>query len=229
MKNRRNFYRLLKVQPDAPIEIIRASYRTLMKELKLHPDLGGCGEIAAILNEAYEVLSDPARRALYDRQLAIRFSRQAPAPPIKSRTSQPAFSCAFCAKKLVKKPSAGERCPNCESPLLSQEMADLEEASRRSVARMKHEELVIYWTKWPQKGSEGRLIDLSPKGTRFVCGEALRPGSLIKISSSSFDAVAAIRNIHRETDSGRQLYSIGASFVAVRFGDRKGTFLSTRA
>ena len=28
MRNRRNYYRLLQVQPDAPLEIIRASYRT---------------------------------------------------------------------------------------------------------------------------------------------------------------------------------------------------------
>lgn len=34
MMNRRNYYRILQVQPDAPPEIIRASYRTLMKELK---------------------------------------------------------------------------------------------------------------------------------------------------------------------------------------------------
>jgi predicted transcriptional regulator len=34
MKNRRNYYRILQVQPDAPVEIIRASYRTMMRELK---------------------------------------------------------------------------------------------------------------------------------------------------------------------------------------------------
>jgi hypothetical protein len=185
--------------------------------------------MAVMLNEAYEVLRDPARRALYDRQLAIQINRQNPTPPIKSRTSQPSSSCAFCAQKLVQKPAPGESCPNCESPLLSQEMADLEEASRRSVARMRRDERVIYWTEWPQKPREGRLIDLSPKGTRFVCGEPLRQGSLIKISAGSFEAIAAIRNIQREPDPGQELYSIGASFVAVKFGDRKGNFISTIA
>ncbi len=229
MKNRRNFYRLLKVQPDAPIEIIRASYRTLMKELKQHPDLGGSAEMAVILNEAYEVLGDPARRALYDRQLEIQFNQRSLTPPIKSRTSQPSSSCAFCAQKLVQKPAPGESCPNCESPLLSQEMADLEEASRRSVARMRRDERVIYWTEWPQKPRKGRLIDLSPEGTRFVCGEPIRQGSMVKISAGSFEAIAVIRNIQREPDPGQELYSIGASFVAIKFGDRKGNFLSTSA
>jgi curved DNA-binding protein CbpA len=41
MTNRRNHYRTLFVQPDASIEVIRANYRTLMRKLKLHPDLGG--------------------------------------------------------------------------------------------------------------------------------------------------------------------------------------------
>ena len=41
VNNRRNHYRMLFVQPDAPFEVIRANYRTLMGKLKLHPDLGG--------------------------------------------------------------------------------------------------------------------------------------------------------------------------------------------
>ena len=41
MQNRRNYYRLLQVQPDAAPEVIKASYRTLMQKLRLHPDLGG--------------------------------------------------------------------------------------------------------------------------------------------------------------------------------------------
>ena len=72
MKNRRNYYRILKVQPDAPVEIIRASYRTLMRELKLHPDLGGSTYDASLLNEAYETLSNSARRAAYDEQAHVR-------------------------------------------------------------------------------------------------------------------------------------------------------------
>lgn len=68
MKNRRNYYRILHVQPDAPPAIVRASYRTLMQKLKLHPDLGGDELSARWLNEAYAVISDPARRASYDQE-----------------------------------------------------------------------------------------------------------------------------------------------------------------
>lgn len=67
--NRRNYYRVLQVQPDAPLAVIRASYRALMSNLRQHPDLGGDHEAAVLLNEAYAVLSDPSRRRLYDHAL----------------------------------------------------------------------------------------------------------------------------------------------------------------
>ena len=64
--NRRNYYRILHVQPEAPVEVIRASYRALMGTLRQHPDLGGEHSVAVLLNEAFQVLSDPAQRAAYD-------------------------------------------------------------------------------------------------------------------------------------------------------------------
>ena len=66
--NHRNYYRLLHVQPDAPLEVIKASYRALMRSLKHHPDLGGDQWDAALINEAYEVLSVPEKRKTYDRE-----------------------------------------------------------------------------------------------------------------------------------------------------------------
>ena len=65
MRNRRNFYRVLQVQPDAPYEIVKASYRTLMQKLKAHPDLGGDEWNAAVINEAYAVIGNPQKRAKY--------------------------------------------------------------------------------------------------------------------------------------------------------------------
>lgn len=69
MKQRRNYYQILYVQPDAPQEIIRTSYHTLMRELKKHPDLGGDNGRAAVINEAYETLCDGVNRAKYDDKL----------------------------------------------------------------------------------------------------------------------------------------------------------------
>jgi curved DNA-binding protein CbpA len=94
MTNRRNLYRILHVGPDAPTAVIQASYRTLMKRLKMHPDLGGDHAQAALINEAYATLSDPAKRAAYDRALATTKQRRGATsatphePP--SRPSKPA-------------------------------------------------------------------------------------------------------------------------------------------
>jgi DnaJ-class molecular chaperone len=69
VKNKRNYYRILFVQPDAPIEVIRASYRTLMQKLRQHPDLGGEHWNASVINEAHNVLTDAKKRRVYDRVL----------------------------------------------------------------------------------------------------------------------------------------------------------------
>ena len=66
VKNRWNYYRILQVQPDAALDVIKASYRTLMQKLKFHPDLGGDNWNATVINEAYRVLSNSERRAEYD-------------------------------------------------------------------------------------------------------------------------------------------------------------------
>ena len=43
-----DYYAVLHVSHDAPTEIIRASYQTLMQKLKRHPDLGGEASLAAV-------------------------------------------------------------------------------------------------------------------------------------------------------------------------------------
>lgn len=70
MDNKRNLYRILHVQPDAPLEIIRSSFRTLMQTMKEHPDLGGDPLRARVIIHAYEVLSHPDKRKAYNDKLA---------------------------------------------------------------------------------------------------------------------------------------------------------------
>jgi hypothetical protein len=65
-----DYYAILHVDPGAPTEVIRASYRTLMQRLRAHPDLGGDHEAAARLNAAYATLKNPRSRAAYDAQRA---------------------------------------------------------------------------------------------------------------------------------------------------------------
>ena len=71
--NRRNFYRILQVQPDASLEVIKNNYRTLLHKLRLHPDLGGENLTASYINLAYATLRNSTKRAAYDRQLLNRY------------------------------------------------------------------------------------------------------------------------------------------------------------
>lgn len=49
-------YRVLGIEPGASVDEVRAAYRRLIR--RVHPDLGGSGALAALLNAAKEVL-DP--------------------------------------------------------------------------------------------------------------------------------------------------------------------------
>lgn len=46
--------------------MIKKAYRTLMGEMRGHPDLGGDEERAKLINEAHTVLADPDLRRAYD-------------------------------------------------------------------------------------------------------------------------------------------------------------------
>ena len=62
---------------------------------------------------------------------------------------------------------------------------------------------------------------------RFTCGEMIKPGTVVKISAPAFEAIATVKNVRREPIAEQAVHSIGASFLAIIFGDRKGNFLST--
>jgi curved DNA-binding protein CbpA len=70
-------YDTLKVARDAPAEVVRAAYRAL--SLKYHPDRHAADSEAtammALLNSAYDVLSDPEKRRDYDEWVKFQESR----------------------------------------------------------------------------------------------------------------------------------------------------------
>lgn len=63
----KDYYATLGLTPDADAAAVRAAYRRLAR--RHHPDLNRASDASAQmseLNEAYEALSDPARRRVYD-------------------------------------------------------------------------------------------------------------------------------------------------------------------
>jgi hypothetical protein len=63
-----DYYYILGARPEASRAEIKAAYR--QAALANHPDRGGDAAVMKRINAAYEVLSDPVRRAAYDRDLA---------------------------------------------------------------------------------------------------------------------------------------------------------------
>lgn len=65
----KNYYKILQLDPCAEPEVVTAAYKRLA--LKYHPDTNPSVNAhlrMQELNEAYAVLSDPERRARFDRE-----------------------------------------------------------------------------------------------------------------------------------------------------------------
>lgn len=63
-RNKKSHYEVLGVDKGAKPEEVKKAYRR--KAERAHPDKGGSDEEMAEVNQAYEVLSNPERRQLYD-------------------------------------------------------------------------------------------------------------------------------------------------------------------
>lgn len=68
MAEKRDYYEVLGVQKGASEEEIKKAYRSMARKYHpdLHPDDKDCAEKFKEVNEAYEVLSDPDKKAKYD-------------------------------------------------------------------------------------------------------------------------------------------------------------------
>jgi hypothetical protein len=227
MENRRNLYRILHVQPDAPDEIIRSSYRTLMTKLRRHPDLGGDHYTATLINEAYAVLSDPGKRAAYDEAWRSATSQpEAPAPTAPA----PDTACPFCgaAHGFAGRIHATATCTTCNSPL-APAIRERLDAGQRAISRLPRRNSLTYFTGWPGQGPyPGETRDLSLHGLGFVAHSALPVTKVIRVDC---EALVALARVVACTDNDQRdwRWLIRAEYLTVRFRRSRGGFLATRA
>ena len=245
MKNKRNYYRLLHVQPDAPQEVIKSSYRTIMHRLKQHPDVGGDHGKAALINEAYAVISDSRKRAEYDSTLlqtsassTIEAQRRKVATPRKSSrsfaakqhtTGQP--TCVFCgtAHQYGRNPQEDASCSVCASPLKHIEKLRLEESCRRMVHRVTKQIQIAFYTAWPQpKGYTGIVKDMSPRGMQFLTHNPPKTGQHIKVECETCTAVAHVKNCVKNSSMRKTGWVVGVEFVTIFFSETRGSFVSLK-
>jgi DnaJ-class molecular chaperone len=96
MAESKDYYRILAVKREATTSQIKAAFRK--KAMRYHPDhnpgkeAGANRKLCSII-ESYETLSDPARRKIYDRKLAL-----AETPPMRT---EPQSRRPASAKKVM--------------------------------------------------------------------------------------------------------------------------------
>lgn len=243
MKNRRNHYRILHVQPDAPAAIIQSSYRTLMQKLKAHPDLGGDDWDAALINEAFAVVMDPVKRARYDTELRFQARQRGADPEMETGEQQPPptktpqyetgpqKTCPFCHIRQQPLAPYGPEdvCPGCRSPLQPALRVELEGSCKRAVSRIAKEGAVRIFTRWPQADPyPGVIVDLSPNGSRIGSPLALAAGTLIKMEGDLLSAVARVVSCLEIAPGVDPSFHLGTEFITLAFAQMRGTFVSTR-
>lgn len=237
-KNRRNYYRILHVQAEAPLEIIKASYRALMGPLRAHPDLGGEHQAAALINEAYAVLSDPAKRAAYDRTLSAAQLRGAGSKPKASAEAAGAAgqhaashwsvarNCPLCFQPFAARLPKQASCARCEAPLTPPPAAQGRELfGRRSGARLAKNHPVVVTPGWKAQALSAVMRDVSLSGARLLTAVPVAPQQVVRITDPHFDAVATVVACRHQNG----LFSVHTRFLTLRPTQRTGGFVSARA
>ncbi|WP_372717022.1 DnaJ domain-containing protein [Immundisolibacter sp.] len=240
--NRRNYYRILHVQPDAPAAVIRMAYRTLMQKLRLHPDLGGDGATASLINEAYAVLSDSQRRADYDAQNTARPARDVPQSAeestVMSQTSANAalaprgdpMHCAFCGATalLPTQDTASARCASCRSPL-APPPRDSHLAARRAFDRQPLAGSMEYFVRGSAHGPRpAALRDFSPGGVLVTTPEQLPSGSVLAVKSPLFDAVVRVVSCEEGAPGEVHAWHMRLEFLTLALNAPTGSFVATQ-
>jgi curved DNA-binding protein CbpA len=247
---RRNLYRLLHVQPEAPEAVIKAAYRALMSTLRAHPDLGGEHETAARLNAAYAVLSDPVQRATYDasrrRKLgagrgpaAAERGAAAADQPDAARGGQSGAAsdplawlldrrCPGCGTPFGRASGRDLRCTHCHAPLHpapGAELAGTELLGRRRGPRFERQQPALVRRAKDALAQAVKLRDLSLTGVSWQGRSALVVGDCVWVRADNFEAQARVLQQRAHADG----FIVHAQLLTLQLHRRGGSFVTETA
>jgi DnaJ domain len=254
VNNRRNYYRILHVQPEAPLEIIKASYRSLMSKLNAHPDRGGDHDAAVLINQAYAVLGDPQRRKKYDELLVARSSSRFSRTdsnnkaengyqwstnatgnnPHQSNKENPKTAspndrryCFFCGTGHLT--YVNKYCIHCQSPLAATQSyhsnSKQELLGRRAVPRINKGGSITLYPSWPHSGYSAVLQDLSMTGSCLLTAYPAKVGQTLKFDSDFIKGVARVVIVRTSNPN----YLVHVTFLAAEFYTKSGVFVAEKA
>ena len=217
-----DYYRILQVQPDAPVPLIHASYRTLVRRaLSGNHDTD---EIAR-LDAAYAVLCDPQRRAAYDRERRTDAART----PDSSRAGAPG-ACLFCGAPhgFARDIARDDECRRCASPLYPAERHRLEYSGQRILRRipLRHS-ITLFTTRDRDTPIAGEMSNLSLNGIGFTSSVLFELNQIVRVDCTDLHAVGRIAHAEQAT-SGAHPFSGGLEFLTLRLRDGGGNFTSNK-
>lgn len=228
-ENRRNLYRVLHVQPEAPHAVIQASYRTLMQRLRLHPDLGGDHAEAALVNAAWAVLGDPERRAAYDRQLQVQTEAARGHAPGSATSPLPGRPCPLCGLPGPHHPRPDSRCTRCHAPLAALPVPGSqahELLGRRGAVRRDRQHVASLQVGWPGQPVPVRWRDLSLTGLSLYTPRTLAPGQRVHLIDAALEAVAEVVDCRRAQGPWHLMHG---RLVSAMLLQPTGVFVSAQA
>lgn len=236
MDHQKTYYELLHIQVDAPVEVIRSSYRVLMQQLKMHPDLGGDPETAALVNKAYQVLTNPEERAFYDDSIK-QAKQEMHELGVETTSYQKEGSfvsvnlethCAFChaPHHLGNHLAPDSSCGQCGSVLYPVVRQPMQTSGRRIINRIQKRWPVSFYTKWPAMSAfSGMTIDVSLNGMQILTTAKLHDDQIIKLSSNTLDALGRVVSQRKESVEYRSRWRTGVEFITLKFHSVQGTFI----
>jgi curved DNA-binding protein CbpA len=222
-----------------------------MSTMRRHPDLGGDHETAALINEAYETLSDPAKRAVYDEARAAKAMRASIRADRDSRTASGADSdedsdsevaatagqarkardlvprCPFCRHAVMRRMAREPRCERCQAPLrpVSVPQTPRAEGERRGIPRVSKADWAVLHLVARDAGLDVRLRDLSPDGISIFSGRALPMHQRIRIRNPQLDVIADVVACRR----AGTVFTVHAVLVTAYYPHDTGVFVSATA
>jgi len=229
-----DYYRILHVQPDAPMPVIHAIYRTLLQRLQSSATFAGEAD-AVLIDEAYAVLGNAQRRAAYDAQ---RRSNASQTPPPREAPAADEHSdtlvmnvCLFCGAPhgLQRQIERDDDCGRCGSPLCPAERHRLEYLGQRMLSRIPKQHAIDIYVTWPQaEPYVGQMSDLSLNGMQFSCVTRLQSNQIVKIICSELHALARVAHATRDIGTADR-WITGIEFLTLRFRQLRGSFISAEA
>ncbi len=118
-----DWYEILQVSPNAEPEVIRAAYERLSEKRRSNGDSSAANaERQQLLDEAFAILNDPARRAEYDLSRTRAATVTAASPAASSEAPPPIAAPATQGTRIVPCPRDPDvetalRCSRCDTPI----------------------------------------------------------------------------------------------------------------